>query len=179
MNDEWMAKCEVMLTKYPPLNDFVVQWGPHCGASPQVFLGQICRMVMDCWVIAAEKLKADALKNIVSKSPKLERFEEFQATGLDLLNAVAFNLEEDTLMAFRFLYYVKAYTVIDDSRYDQAERAFMTKPGVDDSPLMSPGSDLDEDYPPHIKALAVYLMCVNETRRQADAERLGAIKEKL
>jgi hypothetical protein len=79
------------------------------------------------------------------------------ATALDLLLALAPKLEEDILLAFRFLYYVKAKPVIPDNRYDEAEKEFIDRPDTTDTPLMNPGSDKAADYPDHVKALAFYL----------------------
>jgi len=67
------------------------------------------------------------------------------------------SLEEDVLLALRFLYYVTAKPVTPDSVYDEAEREFIDRPEVEDTLLMSPGSDNKDDYPEHVRALAFYL----------------------
>jgi hypothetical protein len=78
-------------------------------------------------------------------------------TATDLLLALAPKLDEDVLMALRFLYYVKAKPVVPDAKYDEAEKEYTDREEVEDSPVMYPGSDKASDYPDHIKALAFYL----------------------
>lgn len=79
-------------------------------------------------------------------------------TSLELLLSLCPDLEEDVLLALRFLYYVKAKPVVPDGRYDEAEKEFLERPETSDSSaLMNPGSDNGDDYPDHVKALAFYL----------------------
>lgn len=159
---EWTEKCDKMLEVYPPLDNFMMTWGKHCGASPETFLGQLCRMLIDCWQIAGQKIKEDAMVKVGTKIIE-------DCTGIELLYAMSPMLEEDVLMALRFLYYVKAYSAIPDDRYDQSERHFINREDIEDSPLMNPGSDNADDYPERTRALGFYIMLVTEERRRATA----------
>jgi NAD-dependent DNA ligase len=77
---------------------------------------------------------------------------------IEVLQALAPQLEEDILCALRFLYYVKARPVAPDAMYDAAEREFINRPETpEDSPLMNPGSDKATDYSERARALAFYL----------------------
>ncbi len=86
---------------------------------------------------------------------------------LELLLALCPKLEEDVLMALRFLYYIKAKSVVPDARYDEAEKEYLLRDGTDDSLLMNPGSDNPVDYPPQIHPLALYLALAGAAAGQA------------
>ncbi len=61
---------------------------------------------------------------------------------------------EDTLMAYRYLYYVKVQPAIRDSEYDALERKFHETNVNDSSPMNKPGSDLESSYTEGQKELA-------------------------
>lgn len=75
-----------------------------------------------------------------------------------LLHGLAQNLDEDVMLALRYLYYVKARPVVPDALYDAAERHLLARTDLPDESLMlQPGSDNPEDYPDRVRALAFYL----------------------
>lgn len=156
---DWEKECEAKLKKYPPLNDFMQMWGKHCGAHPDTFLGHLCRMLDDCREID------ESSKTSIQEAADFDQA-VFHCNGIELFQAITSTLEEDTLMALRFLYYCKAYSAIPDHRYDEAEKTFLSKPEVEESPLMNPGSDNADDYPERARALGFYLMLVTEARRK-------------
>ena len=80
-------------------------------------------------------------------------------------------------MAMRFLYYVKTKPVIPDHLYDQAEKEFLARPEIRDSPLMNPGSDLAEDYQERVRALAFYCMVCGQEAEQR-GETFSSIESK-
>lgn len=96
---------------------------------------------------------------------------------MQVMEALCSTLEEDFLLALRFLYYVKAKPVIPDAMYDAAERDFLDRPEVLDSPLMNPGSDNPADYPEHVKALAFYLSMMGWQRGQEAGNAQTAAQE--
>lgn len=147
-----------MLVQYPPLNDFIVSWQKHVGKDDCIFASQLCRMLLDCWQIAGQKIIEEA------KGAKIE-----DATGIELLYAMSPRLEEDVLLALRFLYYVKAHSAIPDDRYDQAEKKFLAREDIEESLLMNPGSDCADDYPERARALGFYILLITEARRKAMA----------
>lgn len=66
---------------------------------------------------------------------------------------------EDILLSLRYCYYVLAKPLIPDPMYDEMERDFMESGKCPkDSMLHHPGSDVQEDYLPHIRAFALYLL---------------------
>ena len=62
----------------------------------------------------------------------------------------------DLVLAYRLLYYVHGISIISDSAYDTLEKEELEF-GAHSEVLKVPGSDRLEDYPPHIRALAIYL----------------------
>lgn len=88
------------------------------------------------------------------------------ATPLQVMQALCLTIEEDFLMALRFLYYVKSKPVVPDAMYDQAEKEYMARPEATCDALMNPGSDNAKDYPDHVKALAFYLSMMGWERGQ-------------
>lgn len=60
---------------------------------------------------------------------------------------------EKNIMAHRYLYYVKNQPVISDYEYDMLEKEAIKNVGSD-SPIKSPGSDLESSYSNEVKALA-------------------------
>lgn len=67
-------------------------------------------------------------------------------------------MTEDLVHAYRFLYYVKNISIISDKDYDALEREVIEFDGVpQNSAIFKPGSDNKEDYPDHIRSLALYL----------------------
>lgn len=69
------------------------------------------------------------------------------------------NMMEDILLALRYCYYVAHKSVVSDSAYDAMELKYMESGKCPkDSPLARPGSDRQEDYLPHIRALSLYLL---------------------
>jgi hypothetical protein len=68
-------------------------------------------------------------------------------------------MTEDLLLALRYCYYVLAKPLVPDPMYDSMEKKFMESGKCPkDSPLHQCGSDRQEDYLPHVRALALYLM---------------------
>lgn len=64
--------------------------------------------------------------------------------------------DPDLVLAYRYLYYCEAISFVPDNVYDQLEK--QARKDVDDNHLLNrPGSDRKEDYPPEIRALALYL----------------------
>lgn len=55
--------------------------------------------------------------------------------------------------------------------YDAAEKEFLSRPEVEDSVLMNPGSDNADDYPHHVRALAFYLSMMGWQRGQEGPEK--------
>lgn len=62
----------------------------------------------------------------------------------------------DLVLAYRFLYYVHGISILSDTAYDNLEKEELEF-GAHSEVLKVPGSDRLEDYPPHIRALAIYL----------------------
>jgi len=62
----------------------------------------------------------------------------------------------DICLAYRYLYYCQGITVIPDRLYDELEEE-EKEFGAQGQLLNTPGSDNPEDYPPHIRGLAIYL----------------------
>ena len=46
-DESWRAQCEYMEKTIPALHKFLETWGPHCGASRNVFRGHLCVMLMN------------------------------------------------------------------------------------------------------------------------------------
>ena len=143
-------ECATIEMRHPCVKDFLDTWGKHCGASRKVFTGHLVKMLID-YIEDREHL------NIIEEA---EFGEPALPKPLEILQALAPHLEEDFLLACRFLYYVKAKPVLPDHRYDEGEREFLDRPEVEDSPLMSPGSDNADDYSERARALAFYLQVV-------------------
>ncbi len=150
---EWPKVVAKMIADYPALAAFIDTFDhPQMnGAGKGVFRGQTCRMVLDVMQQATIALGVAA-----TAPPK----------PLEVLQALCVTLEEDFLLALRFLYYVKAKSVVPDAMYDAAERDFIDRPEILDSPLMNPGSDNPDDYPLHVRALAFYLSMMGWQRGQ-------------
>ncbi len=155
--DVWMDTCQKLIDKYEPLATFCNTWAGHCGAPKDVFIGQTCRMLTD--IVGSKTLKS--IDAAIEKT--------FEATSLELLQAMSPRVDEHLLLALRFLYYCKAYSALPDDRYDQAEREFLKRDDVEDSLLMNPGSDNADDYPEHVRALGFYIMLITEARRNTEA----------
>lgn len=80
---------------------------------------------------------------------------EETCTPMNLALASVPSFEEDFLAALRFLYYVRAKPAVPDNFYDRAEKDLLSR--SEPELLMQPGSDSEEDYPDHIKALSIYI----------------------
>lgn len=63
----------------------------------------------------------------------------------------------DLVAAHQFLYYVEHISLISDKAYDEMEKELREMGPSINIVLSRPGSDVREDYPPHIRALALYL----------------------
>lgn len=94
----------------------------------------LCRKVTD--------IDADNRKVI---EPHLIASMKQAATGVDLV------------LAYRYLYYVHARPIVSDYAYDQIEKEEIEYGGGKGVLDKFVGSDRAEDYPPHIRALALYL----------------------
>lgn len=76
----------------------------------------------------------------------------------------------DFLLACRYAYYVLGQSILPDTEYDALEAHWLgdasdsgcvghpDKHFNPSHPLCFPGSDRKEDYPPHIRALAIYYL---------------------
>lgn len=73
----------------------------------------------------------------------------------------------DLLMAYRFLYYVKAVSLISDFEYDELESELI-ETAPEDHPINEPGSSLYESYDHSIRALALYVQMRTEHDPDAD-----------
>lgn len=62
----------------------------------------------------------------------------------------------DLLFAYRYLYYVKGISMVSDHAYDELEKEEIEF-GSQGRALKVVGSDCADDYPLHIRALALYL----------------------
>jgi len=62
----------------------------------------------------------------------------------------------DLVLAYRYLYYVHATSIMSDQAYDMLEKEEIEF-GDGGKILETVGSDRAEDYPPHIRALGMYL----------------------
>lgn len=67
------------------------------------------------------------------------------------------DVEVDLVMAYRYLYYVRGISIMSDTDYDEVERTAKDRSELAKMQLEKVGSDRAEDYPPHIRALALYL----------------------
>lgn len=136
--DDWEAQCAALFERYAPLQGFFDTWGPTSGGK-KAFRGQLCAMLVEILGIDGDDAAGRATK------------------PLEVLQALCSTIEEDFLLALRFNYYVRARSLVPDAMYDAAERDFLERPEIEDSPLMNPGSDNPDDYPVHVKAFAMYL----------------------
>jgi hypothetical protein len=57
-------------------------------------------------------------------------------------------------MCCRYLYYCRHVSLISDTLYDEYEKVFLKY--EPNSQLSKPGSDKEEDYEPHVRALGLY-----------------------
>ena len=62
----------------------------------------------------------------------------------------------DYLMALRYVYYCQSISVLSDKEYDDLESAYKTSNRAGFERLRV-GSDSASSYPPHIRALGLYL----------------------
>lgn len=167
---QYQDRAQKFIKDHQMVNDFVATWEPHIKGVGVIdtFVIQLVNVIYD--------LLQPPLGLMVDQSPKPASSIEskkaektLEAGAIELLEAMTERLEEDVLMALRFLYYVKAYSAIPDHLYDQAEKRFIARPEIEDTPIMNPGSDFEEDYPERCRALAFYLMIVTADRRKAAA----------
>jgi hypothetical protein len=63
----------------------------------------------------------------------------------------------DLILAYRYCYYVKGVSIVTDQAYDLLEKEAIEF-GGGYAELTKPGSDKADDYPPHIRALGMYLI---------------------
>lgn len=79
-----------------------------------------------------------------------------------------FDFLEDSILAHRYLYYVKNNPILTDIQYDKMEHEAKEFDGIPkSSDLYKPGSDKEESYPPHVRALAMYLLFKYSKRSKA------------
>lgn len=82
-------------------------------------------------------------------------------------------VDVDLCMAYRCLYYCHNISIISDTAYDELEKEtieFAAHGGL----LRKPGSDRLEDYPPHIRSLAMYLAFKYAQRKKESDESTAA-----
>jgi hypothetical protein len=82
--------------------------------------------------------------NKSTSDPQTAELRQVTGTGVDLI------------MAYRYLYYVQSISLLSDKAYDDLEKEELEF-GAGSEILKKPGSDNPEDYPPHIRALALYI----------------------
>lgn len=75
-----------------------------------------------------------------------------EATGEDKIGG-----NVDLILAYRFAYYCKGVSLVSDQAYDLLEKEAIEFGGGAGA-LATPGSDNPDDYPPRIRALAMYLI---------------------
>lgn len=63
----------------------------------------------------------------------------------------------DLVLAYRYLYYVQGISILSDQAYDDIEKEEMEFGAGGEILKEKVGSDRVEDYPPHIRALGLYL----------------------
>ena len=68
-----------------------------------------------------------------------------------------YDMTGDYLMAYRFLYYCRHISLLSDKAYDHLEKQYKTsnRAGYE---RLSVGSDSEDSYSPHIRALGMYLV---------------------
>ena len=77
----------------------------------------------------------------------------------------------DLTLAYRYLYYVQGISILSDEAYDRLEKE-ETEFGAGGQILEKMvGSDKSEDYPPHIRALGLYLGFKYGTKRNENLAR--------
>ena len=82
----------------------------------------------------------------------------------------------DLIMSYRYLYYVKGKPLLTDKEYDDLEAEEVEYGAGGEVLKRLVGSDREEDYPPHIRALALYL-AFKHMRRESEPERCYGIGE--
>lgn len=97
--------------------------------------------------LAARILQRDKQELTFSRQYERSWVAEMKDVGVSL----------DLIMAYRYLYYVKNKPILSDQAYDELE-AEEIEYGEGAKFLQMPGSDRAEDYPDHIRALALYLL---------------------
>lgn len=70
----------------------------------------------------------------------------------------------DLILAYRYLYYVKGISILSDSAYDRLEEEEIEFGAGGHVLKKKIGSDRAEDYPNHIRALAIYLVFKYEAK---------------
>lgn len=63
----------------------------------------------------------------------------------------------DLVLAYRYLYYCKGISVVSDQVYDELEKEETEFAKCGEFLKKGPSSDNPDDYPPHIRALGLYL----------------------
>jgi len=139
--EEWDKNLKRSLAQYPALATFVDTYAPHSGTSREVFAGQSLRMVLD----------------VIKQTEQMLDPNVMYTTVADIMKALVDNIEEDILLALRYAYYVHAKPLVPDTKYDEAETEYVNRPEIEDTPLMNPGSDKEQDYPARVRALCLYL----------------------
>lgn len=72
----------------------------------------------------------------------------------------------DLVMAYRFLYYCDAISMIPDAEFDKMDLAAKAS-APPDHPIHRPGSDRRDDYTPAVRALALYIRLAYSKRTEA------------
>ncbi len=91
--------------------------------------------------------------------------EEVEIDGGASRSAARFDFESmrklatgvDLVMAYRYLYYVRGISIMSDKDYDDIEKEEIEFGNGGKILTQLVGSDSEEDYPHHIRALALYL----------------------
>lgn len=97
-------------------------------------------------IAATAKLLQRPVPDFHTDTPGRARFQECRQFGPGV----------DLLLAYRYLYYCKGISVVSDYAYDELE-AEEKEFGANSKVLDTVGSDCADDYPPHIRALGMYL----------------------
>lgn len=154
---DWDNRCAAIEMRYPSVKEFFDTWAKNCGASRKVFVGHTVKMLNEFW--------ADASKLAEVAQGQEPKDDELPEALLAMLSLGGDKIEEDVLMALRLCYYVKNRPLLADATYDRLEKAFTDSERCgDESPILLPGSSLEDSYAPRVRALALYLILATSDR---------------
>lgn len=103
----------------------------------------------------ARHLPMAMLAKVLQRAPR-----ELGLDSTDLTRLVDFKkvgIGVDLVLAYRYLYYVKGISILSDQAYDKLEAEEIEFGSNGDILNKAVGSDKEDDYPNHVRALALYL----------------------